>query len=35
MRAAGVTVELQVVEGRDHKWMPDSASTIVDFLLAH
>ena len=35
MSAAGVTAELQVVEGRDHKWMPDAASTIVDFLLAH
>ncbi len=28
------TAELKVVEGRDHKWMDDSASTIIDFLLA-
>jgi poly(3-hydroxybutyrate) depolymerase len=35
MRAAGATVELRVIPGRDHKWMQDSASTIVDFLLAH
>ncbi|MBI4933294.1 MAG: alpha/beta fold hydrolase [Actinobacteria bacterium] len=35
MRATGATVELLVVEGRDHKWMPDAASTIVDFLFAH